>query len=443
MKSQKHTVPNVIINSQIPNPNDIKDFDLLKDLEHASMHNELSPAFWNKAEDYSVYDANGNKWIDFTSSVAVTNSGHANPLVCQAIEEVLKNKLLTTFTFPHKYRLELSQYLHDLLFQSAKEDYKLHFLSSGAEAVECALDMSIEYKNRDKSIIISFLNDFHGNTTQADSLSGGRELTTITRGNKVTYYLKLPFIAKGDEQKSTFLSNLNNTLSKFQLSIEDVITILLEPYQGRGVYAADTKFVDDLVQFCKERNVFLILDETQSGFYRTGKRFCFEYYNLQPDLICLGKGISSSLPLSAIAGKRHIFDKTQNFEVLTTHSANPLSCAAAMANIKFMETDKFLANLKGITPIFEREVGNLQEINSNVNYTECLGMVAGIHISENGKPSSKLAKKLVYECFRKGLLINAPNGSYKSYLRLTPPLTITKGALQEGFDILKQTLKEI
>ncbi len=421
------------------------DLNRLKMLEHASMHTDFYPLMWHSAKGALVFNRNGDAWIDFTSAIAVANSGHSNEFVVDALKNALEEPLLATYNFPHRYRLELAEQLGKLLDDSTGESYGLHFMSSGSEAVESSIKVALDHHNQAESVIVSFYNAFHGNTLQSDSISGitRHSLFTSDKGDKV-HYIKLPFQSRSSKTQSvSFQKNISDTLDKYGLSEYMVTGIIMEPYQGKGVFVADQQLINEVIEFCNATDALLIVDEIQSGFYRTSRRFAFEHFDISPDIICLGKGLTSSLPMSAIAVKRDIFNKSNELDIATTHSANPMSCVAAIANIKFMENKEFRQNLLDVSRSFKTQIDKLAEKYQNaISYSEVFGMVASLHITIDGQHSKTLAEKIARDSFKNGLLLSMPNGPHGSFLRITPPLVIKNEMLEQGMQILDNALSE-
>lgn len=235
-------------------------------------------------------------------------------------------------------------------------------MSSGTEAVEAALEVAIAAKKRKRSVIVSFYNSFHGNTLQSRVVSGKEDGGVFLGGDgNSRHYIKLPYYSRQNEYNNSFNHDLDRALTKYNLKLSDVATVLIEPYQGKGVYVAHSSFMRDVSDFCINNAVLLIVDEIQSGFYRTGCRFAVEHFNIKPDILCLGKGITSSLPMSAIAIKTPLTTAVSEVDIATTHSANPLSCVAALANIKYLEDDKFKKHLERVEYIFEDRIRGISK----------------------------------------------------------------------------------
>jgi 4-aminobutyrate aminotransferase/(S)-3-amino-2-methylpropionate transaminase len=430
-----------LVDKNIVSAEDAREFQLLGRLEHASMHNELAPMFWDSAEGATVYDKRGKQWIDFTAGVAVANSGHGASRVLTAIKKTVDAGVLTSFTFPHRHRLELEKTLQGLFKQVFRADYLSHFLSSGSEAIECALDLALEATNRKRSIVVSFVNAFHGNTAKSDLLSGTDTVSLIKKGKREIYFIKIPYIARTSKVKPTFADLLEKVCADKGFVTRDVIAVVVEPYQGRGVFVLDEQFAKGMSKYCASKKKLLIVDEIQSGFYRTGKLFASEHFGFKPDIVCLGKGLSGSLPISAVVAKKEVFEKTREIEIITTHSANPVCCVAASANIKSLSDPKFQMQLNKSIAEFSARCNELR-ISKKVVFVESIGLAGSLHIETAGKPDAGLASRIVGRCFEKGLLLNAPNGPHKSFIRITPPLVISKNDLNKGFRILQDSLAQ-
>lgn len=418
----------------------------LKSREFATMNSDYYECMWHIARNDKIYDKAGKSWIDFTSGVAVTNSGHSNPAIIKAIRKHLDTPLLSTYNFPHRPRLALARQLIRVLHQSTGKKYIPHFLSSGAEAVETAVTVANNTQRGRINIVVSFYNSFHGNTLLTDALSGFTEHTIVTNDDNggTLHCVKVPYY----NRKSTYTSgqfneDLNVILQKHRLAERDVTSVVIEPYQGRGVFVAHSQFIKEVAEFCRSHDKWLIMDEVQSGFYRTGTRFASERNNITPDILCLGKGLTSSLPMSAIAVRSDRVKYTHDLDIATTHSANPLSCVAAVASIRFLESKKCQERMEQNMPLFTARIEALHTAFPNhICYSEAIGMAGSLHIVNDGELDADKAHRITQRCFRKGLILSVPNGPSGAYLRFTPPLTITKSSVSQAFHILQQVFEE-
>ena len=200
-----------------------------------------------------------------------------------------------------------------------------------------------------------------------------------------------------------------------------------------------------MADWCRKNQVVLVFDEVQAGFGRTGKFWAFEHYGVTPDLICCGKGISSSLPLSAVIGRAAIMDQFAPGSMTSTHTGNPVCCAAAMASIKTILNGNLVANAARLEPVLRAGLEKIQRKHpSIVGHVSARGLVGGLQAVQAGRkePNHDLAHDIIERCFRKGLLIFAPVGAWGQTVKIAPPLTIPREALEEGLDVLEQAVDE-
>jgi 4-aminobutyrate aminotransferase-like enzyme len=221
---------------------------------------------------------------------------------------------------------------------------------------------------------------------------------------------------------------------------------MFETYQGVGPDFAPAEYIRQLAAWCKANDALLIFDEVQAGFGRTGKFWAFEHYGLTPDIICCGKGISSSLPLSAVIGRAEIMDQFPPGSMTSTHTGNPVCCAAALANLKKLVGDKLADNAAKMGRILDAGLKKIQQSHADVigHYT-CRGLVAGLQIVQPGtkEPNHDLAHAIIERCFEKGLLFFSPVGAWGQTVKIAPPLTITEEALREGLLVLSEAVDEV
>lgn len=398
--------------TEIPNPKDVQFYNSFSKYEARSMHGQL-PVVWEKAKDFSVYDKWGNVFLDFTSGIGVTNTGHANPHIQTALKYIIDKPLLYSYTFPTEVRYAFLKQLIDTCYPGGKA----FLVSSGTEAVECACKLMKLYgkkQNEERKYIVSFKGSMHGRTLLAENLRGDYEWA-----DKIPSILTLDF----PKESNDFLKDF------YALNIKpsQVCGIMLEVYQGWSGTFYPYKYIIELEKFARRHNILICFDEIQGGFGRTGKLFTFEHYGLQklPDLICVGKGISGSLPLSGVIGREDILDIPEVASMSSTHSANPLSCASGLGNLKRMRKIVLDAEVKGQTAL-----AFLTQINRDIRGWGLMYAVVTNTTAE--------ADKIVWECFKKGLLTV---WTHRNSVKIMPPLIIPEDALMEGLEILKEVLK--
>ena len=424
--------------SSIPHPESAILLSKLDSLEPQAMHGQ-PPVVWANANGFTVEDIFGNRFIDFTSGVLVSNCGHNHPKVNKAISEQLKRGLLASYIFPTRERIALLEAL--LRHAPIGLDQALLF-STGSEAVEAALKLAkqnaLQVSSR-KSIVISFEGSFHGRTLGAQMAGGIPALKNWIEPNNMHFY-QLPFPDPDDEDLCCF-SSFEWGLIQQGIRSDDVCAVLFETYQGGVVKFASSLFVQHLRNWCTENGVVLIFDEVQSGFGRTGRWWGFEHYGIIPDLISCGKGISASLPISAVIGSHEIMNSFAPGAMSTTHSGNPLCCAAAVASIEVLETENLIERCALMGQYATSRLQALTNQLTPLGLVSGRGLVYGIHIvNANKHPDPQLAQKIVMETVRRGVILFNPVGINGATIKINPPLCISQEAFDEGIDAFRDAV---
>lgn len=433
------------IKTALPHPESINLFSELDKYESTSMHGQL-PVIWDKASGIQVEDPWGNKWLDFTSTIFVANAGHGNPKIVNALQRTLKKPLLHTYTYAHKERVE---YLKYLIENTPKQFEKAFMLSAGTEATECALKlirMNGQKNSKKKGGIICISGNWHGRTLGAQmlcSLESQKEWIGSNDPNIHHISFPYPWLEEVKENSVTFFENeIKKLLELKNINPDDLCGFILETFQGWGAVFYPKPFVKAVESYAKKNNMLLAFDEMQSGFGRTGTLFGYENYDVKADLLCLGKGASSSLPLSIVLGSKEVMDLPDIGSMSSTHSANPMVCAAGLANMKCIIEDGLIENSKTLGEAFHDELNKLKIKNSSV-ISDILGkgLLAAIHFNdENRKPLSSIADKVAELCMQKGLLVVHTG---RETIKLAPPLVINKDALMEGINVLDESITEV
>jgi 4-aminobutyrate aminotransferase-like enzyme len=427
----------------IPHPDSIPTLQKLRQFEPQSMRGQ-PPLVWERAEDISVYDKYGNQWIDWTSGVLVTNCGHGAPEVRQAIIDQANSGLLHNFIFPSEERAELAEALVRVAPPGLD---KVFLLTTGSEATECAIKLArangIRCGGTKKITIVGAERGFHGRTLGAQQAGGipGQKAWIV---NEDPAIIQVPF-PDGFWTRDTRFDLFLDTLRKREIAPEQVAGVLFETYQGVGPDFAPVDYIRQLRDWCTAHQIVLIFDEVQSGFGRTGKFWAFEHYGVVPDLICCGKGISSSLPLSAVIGRTEIMDQFPPGSMSSTHTGNPVCCAAALASLRMILSADLTGNAASLEPVLAAGLAEIQRNHASVvgHYT-CRGLVAGLQMvrAADRQPDHDLAHAVIEKAFHRGLLLFAPVGAWGQTVKIAPPLTITREALIEGLSVLSEAVAE-
>jgi len=380
------------------------------------------PVYWHKAKDFSIYDEDGNKWIDMTAGIFATNSGHANEKIKQAIQKQLDDDLLFAYQYEHKIR---NQFVSKLVDMSPPYLEKAILLNTGSEATDiCYKLMKIWAKKNNKKYIICFNGSYHGRVLGSALMCGSKSASDWS--NVV-------------DDDVVFLDFPYNEDDKFDPSLlppkEEIAAFFLETYQGWGACMYPTEYIKELYHFARNIGALVCFDEVQAGFYRMEKLYGYMTYGefIEPDLVSLGKGISSSLPVSAVLGKKEIIDIDPAANLNGTHAGNTLCCAAGLANLEFLTEENFQSDLAAKVECFERRSKKLMDYET-VSKINCRGMVTGI-IFEN----TETANKVVEGCILNGVL---PVCTFRESIKLGPPLTITVDAIEEAFDVIEAAIEQ-
>ena len=429
--------------TQLPHPDSVRTLEKLHRCEPISMRGQV-PLVWDRAEDIFVYDKYGNRWLDWSSGVLVANAGHSAPEIRRAIIEQVESGLLHNYVFPSEERAALA----DLLLRFAPAGLsKIFFLTTGAEAVECSLKLArasgIRTGGLGKIGIVGFERGFHGRTLGAQQAGGipGQKDWIVNEDPAIVH---VPF-PDGFWTRDTSFNLFLQTLKDKGMEPKNIAGVILETYQGVGPDFAPRKYIEDLAQWCRANQVVLIFDEVQAGFGRTGRFWAFEHYGVTPDLICCGKGMSSSLPISAVIGRESIMDQFPPGSMTSTHTGNPVCVAAAMASLLTIVNKSLTANADRMGAILERGLAALHLRHSNIiGHFSARGLVGGLQIvdPELKEPNADLAHDIVERCFHKGLLFFAPVGAWGQTVKIAPPLTITEEPLREGLAVLSEAIDE-
>lgn len=433
------------IQTKLPVPESLEIFNVLKDSEPRSMMGQ-PPIVWHKAEGFQVSDRWGNTWIDWSSCVLVSNAGHGRKEIRGAIKDMLDQNLLATYVFVHEKRAELTRALQAI--SPDPENYHVFLLTTGSEATENCIKLArtyaLEKYGIGKKYIVSFKNAFHGRTLGAQ-LAGGMDKLKQWITDEGRTFIQVPF-PDGYKNEDTSFESFSRSIAEQGVKPDEIAGVITESYQGVGPDFFPYNYAQSLQKFCKENDIVMIFDEVQAGFGRTGKMFCYQHYDVTPDLIACGKGISSSLPISAVIGRKDIVGLYAPGSMTSTHSGSPLSVAAALASLKIIQEENLTENAGRLGKILIPELERIQrKYPDRLGCVQGKGLVAGIQVVKKGtkEPEPDIALKINERCFQKGLLMFAPVGIGGECVKISPPLMINEEALREGIAVFEEVCEEI
>ncbi len=439
-----HTAHRTIC-TPLPVPQSLPILEELRRSEPRSMSGQ-PPVVWHRAEGFTVADRWGNRWIDWSCGVLITNAGHGRPEIVAAVRELAGRPLLATYVFPHEGRAVLAAMLRRL--SPDPQRYRVFLLTTGSEATENCIKLAktyaLEKYGPRRKYLVSFDNAFHGRTMGAQLAGGvGRQKRWIVDPDPS--FVQVPF-PDGYKTEDTSFDLFLAALRQRGVAPDQIAGVLSETYQGVGPDFMPLDYARRLEAFCREHDIVLAMDEVQAGFGRTGRMFGFQHYGITPDLIACGKGITSSLPLSAVIGRDDIMELYPPGSMTSTHSASPLAVAAAIANLQVIEKEGLVARaeqlgrvlLAGLEPIQRRHARRLGCLRAK-------GLVAGLQVVVAGSktPDPDTATRINLACFHKGLLMFAPVGVAGECLKISPPLVISEDALRESLAVLAEACDEV
>jgi 4-aminobutyrate aminotransferase/(S)-3-amino-2-methylpropionate transaminase len=428
--------------TELPAPQSLPILERLYKYEPVAMRGQ-PPIVWDHAEGFQVYDAYGNQWIDWSSGVLITNAGHGRREIIEAITKQAQSQLLTNYCFPSEIRSRLVEKLASILPEPLK---KVFLLTTGSETVECAIKLcrshGLKAGGRSKNVIVSFDKAFHGRTLGAQQ-AGGIPALKEWIGNLDPAFVQLEF-PDGYRTTDTSFEFFERSLAEKRIEPQHVAGVILETYQGGSAAFAPPAYMQSLRQWCTGRKALLVCDEVQAGFGRCGTLWGFEHYEIVPDVACFGKGISSSLPLAAVAGRPDVMDMHPSGSMTSTHTGNPVCCAAALASIDLVLNENLAGNAREVGAVLHEKLRELQTHYRHIGNVDGKGLVAAMACVVPGtkEPDADLAWDVVRRAVEKGVLMFTPVGFGGATVKIAPPLVITKEAILDSVSALAEAFAE-
>jgi len=402
-----------------------------------------------RAEGVYLYTADGKRYLDFTSGIAVTNVGHGHPRVLAAARQQMEQ-------FSHS---AVGLTLHEPLLRLCEELPKVmppgmemfFFGNSGAEAVEGALKLARYVTGRPG--IIAFEGSFHGRTYGAASVTSVKSkyrnhYEPFVPGVYFAPYAYPYRCPLGSDEASVLEWSLGGLQRIFERLIppSEVAAILVEPVQGEGGYIVPPAgFLSGLRRICDEHGIMLILDEVQTGFGRTGEMFAAQVFDVRPDIMAIAKGIANGFPLGATVASRSLMKQWLAGSHGTTYGGNPVACAAALAVLEVIREENLLENCSRMGARLLEGLRRLQVKYPFIGEVRGLGLMVALELVVPGtdkQPDGATAMKVLEGCLQRGLLAYMA-GLHGQVIRMMPPLNITQAQVDEALGILDESLGEL
>ncbi len=403
------------------------------------------PPVFARGEGALLFDERGARWIDLVCGSSVTNLGHGNARIADAIRSILDTGILHTGTrLPSPPRAAL----YEALVELAPDGLDVvHLANSGSEAIEIALKAAQHATGR--SEVVAFFGAYHGRTRGALSVTASARARAAFRPfDTAVHFMPYPYGLRppipGHSQHTigdACLAYLDDALSNPFSGIAPS-ALIVEAVQGvAGVVIPPLGFLKGLRRICDQHGIVMILDEIWNGFGRSGLWFAFERDEVTPDLVVFGKALSGSLPLSGVVGRPELLKKWAPGTHTSTFQGNPLACAAAVASIDDIKSRRLLERTRDQIEPALIEFGARIEPIGGVAETRCLGAQAGIElITHDGAPDQSRVRAVQARCLRDGVLVYG-GGWHSNVLMLVPPLVITAEELAEGLGTVECALR--
>lgn len=392
-----------------------------------------------------LYATDGQAYLDFTSGIGVTGTGHCHPTVVKAAQEQVGKVIHAQYTtVTHEPMLKLTDRLVEKMPKGLDS---VAFANSGSEAVEMALRLARHATGR--ANILTFHGGFHGRTMAAASMttSGTKVRTGFhpMMAGVVTAPFPHAYRYGWDEQTAVeFCLRELDEILKTHSAPSDTAAMIIEPVQGEyGYYPAPKAFLEGIAQRCKDHNILLIADEIQAGYGRTGRFWSHEHADVHPDIVITAKGLASGFPLSAIAASQSLMNKGLPGSQGGTYGANAVACAAALATLDVVEGEKLVANaaergeqLYARLEAYKKEYAWIDDLRGR-------GLMLGMEIAHSpDRPRADIAEKLAKESEKRGLLL-LRCGTAGQIIRWLPPLVVSAEEVDDAADRFGKVLEAV
>jgi adenosylmethionine---8-amino-7-oxononanoate aminotransferase len=422
-------------------------------LPFTGYHHTIDPIIIEKGIGAYVFDQSGKSYFDGNSSLWCCSLGHNHPLISEALKKQI-DKIAHSSLFGQAHSAVVTL-VPKLLNFSKLDDYSVFFSNSGSEAVEAALKITYSYhlrlegKNTKRRKFLTFVNSYHGETSAAMSVSG-------FDSHKIDYqpllfdFIKCESGLKTVDQRlseSKEIEAFDSFENMIELHHQSLIAVIVEPLFGAGgILIPEPSYLKNISSLCKKYGVLLIYDEVATGFYRSGPKFAFNELDIKPDVVVLGKALSSGYsPLSATIVSSAIADcydrrlENEPFYHGHTHSGNPLGCTAAAVTIDILESSSFLDKLAELSNFFDNKINELNHpLIAEKRYK---GIITGIELHSNSYHESgcSIALNVCNLCKREGLILR----NLGNTIVIAPPLISSQSDISFCFDVLALALNRI
>ncbi len=398
-----------------------------------------------RGEGVYIIDPEGKRYLDFTSGIGVTSTGHCHPKVVEAIRKQAGTLIHGQYTTVlHPLLEELALRLTEVL---PGEIDSLFYVSAGTEAVEASVRLARHATG--KSNLIVFHGGFHGRTTASLSMTTsktgyGDGLQPLMAGVFVAPFPYAYRYGWDIEEAVDFCLGELDFLLATQTAPNDTAAMVVEPLLGEGGFVpAPHSFLRGLRERCDQHGILLIVDEVQAGFGRTGSFWGHDCSGVIPDVVIMAKGLASGMPLAAMAANRHLMEKAWPGSQGGTYGGNAVGCAAALATLDVIQRERLVENAAVVGARLLEQLRDVANLHDAIGDVRGRGLMIGTEFSRpDGTPDGETATSVRYRCERRGLLL-LPCGAFGQVVRWLPPLIVSKAQVKEAAGIFEESVAEV
>jgi ornithine--oxo-acid transaminase len=422
-------VPKIIAKSELTTEDYVR-----LDRQYAAPALKSSPLVISRGQGAYVWDINRNRYLDFLSMFSVVNQGYSHPRIVSAMIEQCQNITIVSRAFHNEHYPLLCQKLCQLLHQD-----QAFAMNSGSEATDLAIKLARKWAYRvkgiavDEAVVVTVSGNYHGKTLGPLSASDNEDI-------RQEFGPFIPGVGPTVDGHTVHFNSVEDLEHVFRVSAHKMAAVMVECVQGyAGAITADDSYIRALERLCRKHNVLFIADEVQSGFGRAGYLMAYEKYNVQPDLVVIGKALTGGVyPMSMVLGRKEIMSQLRTGQHSSTYSGNPLASAVALAAVDVVLDEALPARSLRLGELMKARLCSIRSSHTTLEVTG-QGLLCALHLDESHPSGRVTAARLAALMQQRGVLAY----SVANRLRVAPPLIISEEELMGGLDVLEKSLHDL